>query len=217
MVDAQAIMSLEILAVKEQAKVYGPVIPRLVGISASKFVAEKLGEATPAVNNLDQAVDYLTKSQSLYPKAFTALAYGVYKAGSTLEGNSGASTRIFKSIMRKIMESMGLGKMLGREQSTCAAITKNTSFNEDMNVVEKGITKVTGDSNTAVNAITGCDYIDVCNKLAQEGIFRAASCGLSTVSALSDAATAAMLTGSEHEYRVLRFDPPICEYKVFKL
>jgi hypothetical protein len=217
MVDASAILALELLAAKEQAKVYGPVFSRLVGISAATFVAEKLNETAPPVNNLDQAASFITKSQNRYPKAFTALAYGVYKTVNMLEGNSGAGTRCYRSLMKKVMESMGIGKMLGHETGTSDAVKKNTKFNEDMNVVEKGITVITGDSRSASLTITGCDYIDVCKRVSQEGIVRAASCGLECIYGLSDSATAEILTGVDHDYEVLKFEPPICEYRVFRI
>lgn len=217
MVDANAILALELLAAKEQAKVYGPVFSRLVGISAAVFVAEKLKEAVPPVNNLDQAASFINKSQTKYSKAFTALVYGVYKTVNTLEGNSGAGTRCYRSLMKKVMESMGIGKMLGHTVGTSDAVKKNTKFNEDMNTVEKGITIVKGDDKTASLTITGCDYIDVCRRISQEGIVRAFSCGLECLYGLSDSATAEILTGVDHDYEVLKFEPPVCEYKVFRL
>jgi hypothetical protein len=214
-VDSNAILALEVLAAKEQAKVYGPVFSRLVGISAAAFVAEKLGETAPTVNNLDQAASFITKGQSRYPKAFTALAYGVYKTVNTLEGNSGAGTRCYKSLMKKVMESMGIGKMLGHATGTLDAVKKNTKFNEEINTIEKGITVIRGDSKSAILTITGCDYIDVCRRISQEGIVRAASCGSECTYGLSDSATAEILTGAAHDYRVLKFEPPTCEYRVF--
>ncbi|WXG47024.1 MAG: hypothetical protein WED05_10255 [Candidatus Atabeyarchaeum deiterrae] len=217
MIDWQSIVSLEIIAVKEQAKVYGPVIPRLVAASSVKFVAEKLNEEAPTVDTLEQAVNYIKKNQSRYPKAFTALGYGVIKAVSTLEGKSGAGTRLFKSIMKTVMESMGLKKVLGSVAGTADAARKNTKFNEDMNVIQKGITEISGDYNNAFEQIRGCDYTDVCTKLLQERITRAAVGGSECTYALSDAAAAAILTGVEHEYELTSFKPPICEYRVFQL
>jgi len=217
MVDASSILALEVMAAKEQAKVYGPVFSRLVGISSVVFVAEKLKETAPAVNNLDQAVSFITKSLGKYPKAFTAVAYGVYKTVSTLEGNSGAGTRCYRTLMKKVMESMGIGKMLGKATGTLDAVKKNTKFNEDMNTVEKGITVIRGDNKGASLTITGCDYTDVCTRTKKEGIVRAASCGLECIYGLSDSATAEILTGVNHDYEVLKFEPPICEYRVFGL
>lgn len=217
MVDANAILALELMAAKEQTKVYGPVFSRLVGISAAAFVAEKLKETAPTVSNLDQAASFITKSQNRYPKAFTALVYGVYKTVNFLEGNSGAGTRVYRTLMKKVMESMGIGKALGHETGTSEAVKKNTKFNEDMNVVEKGITAIRGDSRSASLTITGCDYTDVCKRISKEGIVRAASCGLECIYGLSDSATAEILTGAAHDYQVLRFEPPKCEYTVFRI
>lgn len=216
MVDAQAIMSLEIIAIKEQAKVYGPVLSRMAGISAAKFVADRLHETAPTIDKLDQAVAYITKNLSRYHKGFTALAYGVYKAVNMLEGNSGGGIRIFRSTMQAVMKSMGIEKILGHVPGTTDAVAKNTKFAEDMNVVEKGITTVSGDDNCAVETTKGCDYIDVCKQMVQEGVVRATVGGPECTYGLSDAATAAILTGVEHDYTVLRFEPPICEYKIFR-
>jgi hypothetical protein len=216
-VDANAILALELLAAKEQAKVYGPVFSRLVGVSAAEFVAEKLKETAPPVTNLDQAGSFIIRSQNKYPKAFTALVYGIYKTVYTLEGSSGAGTRCYRSLMKKAMESMGIGKILGHADGTLDAVRKNTKFNEDMNTVEKGITVIKGDDKSASLTITGCDYTDVCNRVSQDGIVRAISGGLECVYGLSDSATAEILTGANHDYEVLRFDPPVCDYRVFRV
>ena len=217
MVDVQAIMSLEIMAVKEQAKVYGPVIPRLVATSAASFIAKKLSEEAPTLDSLDQAVAYIKKSQSKYPKAFTSLGYGVIKAVSILEGKSGAGTRLFTSLMKVLLNNMGLKKMIGNVAGTSDAMKKNTKFNEDMNTVPKGITEISGDQNTVIEKITGCDYIDVCTRLSQEGVTRAAVGGLECTYAIADIAAASILTGADHDYRLLRFEPPECEYRIFRI
>jgi hypothetical protein len=217
MVDVQAIMSLEVIAVKEEAKVYGPVIPRLVGASAARFIAKKLNEEPPSVETLDQALAYIKKSQSKYPNAFTALGYGVVKAVSILEGKSGAGTRLFASLMKAVLDNMGLRKMIGNVSGTTDAAKKNTKFNEDMNTVQKGVTEVSGDQDNAYEKITGCYYLDVCTQLSQEGVTRAAVGGIECTYALADVAAASILTGVDHDYRVLRFEPPECEYQVFKI
>jgi hypothetical protein len=216
-IDTQAIMSLEILAVNEEAKVYGPVIPRLVGASAASFVADRLHEKPPSVEKLDQAVDYIKKSQSIYPKAFTALAYGVIKAVSILEGSSGGGTRLFASLMKAVLDNMGLKKMVGATTGTADAVKKNTKFNEDMNTVPKGSTEITGDENSALETITGCDYIDVCKQLSADGITRAAVGGMECTYALADAVAASILTDANHDYQVLTFEPPKCKYRVFRI
>jgi hypothetical protein len=210
-------MSLEIIAVKELAKVYGPVIPRLVGISAARFVAKKLNEEPPSVDTLDQAVAYIKKSQSRYSKAFTALGYGVVKAVSILEGKSGAGTRLYASLMKVVLDNMGLRKMLGPVTGTTDAAKKSTKFNEDMNTVEKGVTEISGDQDNAFEKITNCYYIDVCRELSHEGVTRAAVGGLECTYALADVAAADILTGASHEYEVLKFEPPRCEYRVFRV
>jgi hypothetical protein len=205
------------MAAKEQAKVYGPFFSRLVGVSSAEFVADKLKEATPVVNNLDQAASFITKSQSRYPKAFTAVAYGVFKTVSTLEGNSGAGTRCYRTLMKKVMESMGIGEMFGHATGTLDAVKKNTKFNEDMNTIPKGITVIRGEQKSATLTITGCDYVDVCTRTSKEGIVRGSSCGSECTYGLSDSATSEILTGVSHDYEVLAFNPPICEYKVFQI
>jgi hypothetical protein len=209
-------MSLELIAVKEQAKVYGPVIQRLVGTSAANFVASKLNEKTPSVDTLDQAVAYINKSQSRYPKAFTALGYGVIKAVSILEGKSGAGTRLFTSIMKTILNNMGLRKIIGTVTGTADAAKKNTKFNEDMNTIPKGTAEITGDEKNALEKITGCDYIDVCTQLSRDGVTRAAVGGIECTYAIADVAAACILTGADHDYQVLKFEPPKCEYRIFR-
>jgi hypothetical protein len=119
--------------------------------------------------------------------------------------------------MKKVMESMGVGKMLGHATGTLDAVKKNTKFNEDMNTVPKGITAIKGDPKSATLTITGCDYIDVCTRTSKEGIVRAASRGSECIYGLSDSATSEILTGVNHDYEVLKFEPPICEYRVFGL
>jgi hypothetical protein len=216
-VDVQAIMSLEIIAVKEEAKVYGPVIQRLVGNSAAKFVAEKLKEDPPSLDTIDQAVAYIRKNQNRYPNAFTALGYGIIKAVSILEGKSGAGTRLFASLMKAVLDNMGLRKMIGAVAGTTDATKKNTKFNEDMNTVPKGITEVSGDKDNALEKITGCYYIDVCSQLLREGVTRAFVGGLECTYAIADVVAASILTGVDHDYRLLKFEPPKCEYRIYKI
>jgi hypothetical protein len=210
-------MSLEIIAVKDLSKVYGPVISRLVATSATSFIAKKLSEQPPTSDSLDQVVAYIKKSQSKYPKAYTGLGYGVIKGVSILEGNSGGGTRLFTSLMKVVLNSMGLKKMIGDVASTADAIRKNTKFNEDMNTIPKGAAEIVGDQDSAIETTTGCDYSDVCTQLTQEGVTRAAVGGLECTYALADIAAASILTGADHDYEVLSFKPPMCEYKIFRI
>jgi hypothetical protein len=217
MVDAKLSLSFFAEGVEGQTKTYGPVFSRLVARASTAFVAEKINEEQPKIESLKEAVNYIAGKLDKYPRAYCALAYGVGKAISTLEGTVSSGAKVFSaSLLKPLMIKNGLDKILGRSSETLEAAQKWQRFTESIKFADKGIVSLSRNDETGATVkVTGCDYADACTKIIQEGISRVIG---GTVCAWAVAYTAAseMSTGDQHDYRMTKVEPPNCEFALLR-
>jgi hypothetical protein len=217
MVNARLSMSFFAEGVEGQAKTYGPVFSRLVAQASTAFVAEKVNEQPPNIDTLKESVSYIAGKLAKYPRAYCALAYGVGKAISMLEGAVGSGAKVFSaSLMKPIMLKNGLDKILGHSSETFEAAQKWAKFTESIGFADKGVVSLSPKNGSEIAVkVTGCDYADACNKIVQEGISRVIG---GTVCAWAVAYTAAseMGTGDQHDYKMNKVEPPNCEFALLR-
>jgi hypothetical protein len=217
MVDAKLSMMFFAEGVEEQAKTYGPVFSRLVAQASTAFVAEKIKEEPPKVDNIKEAVNYIAGKLDKYPRAYCALAYGVGKAISTLEGTVGSGAKVFSaSLLKPMMVKNGLDKILGHSSETLEAAQKWAKFTESIKFADKGVVSLSQmDGTGAVVKVTGCDYADACTKIIQSGISRVIG-GTVCAWAVAYAAASEMGTSDQHDYRMTKVEPPNCEFALLR-
>ena len=132
MADVEMNLRLAAQAIEGQAKIFGPVFPRLAAQSWVRFVAEKIGETPPNVESLEQALNYVRAKTEKYPRAYTGLAYAICKATGMLEGRLGVGTgSLAKNAMKEGDQSNELLLKLGAVSGTTDALNKYiTSWKE---------------------------------------------------------------------------------------
>ncbi len=201
--------------VEGQSKTYGPVFTRLVAQESTKFVAEKLKEEPPKVETLREAIDYIMQKLDKYPKAYGALAYGVSKVISTLEGTVGSGAKIFSaSFFKPLMIKNGLDKILGHCSGTLEAVQKYWKFSEEMGLTDKGVISPSqGGGNVVICKVTGCDCADACTRIIKEGIVRTIG-GTACSYGMASTTASEIGTHAQHDYKVIRVEPPQCEFRV---
>jgi hypothetical protein len=211
MTDGKLLTSIFAQGIKEQAGIYGPVFPRLVAQESAEFLATILGEAPPHVDSLDGAAQYITSNLNRYRHGYASLAYGVGKAVSVLEGGVGAGAKTFsKAFVKSAMAKMGIAQAMGKVSGTIGAVEGYWKLATSLNLLDKGMASISGKESEASIRVSGCDYADACRKIIQEGVARTIG-GNVCAWGVSFSAFAEIVTKSQHDYQMVKLEPPDCE------
>lgn len=204
-------------AIEGQAKIFGPVFPRLAAQSWVRFVAEKIGETPPNVDSMEQALDYVRAKTEKYPGAYTGLAYAICKATAMLEGHLGVGTSsLAKNAENHQDWSNNLRRMIGTTAGTTDAINKYLKGMETLGIYTPGMIVSSGSETDSTLSFHNCEYTDVCDRIWKEGIERRKGekeCyfGVTITTALG------MITSKQHDFKSVRITPPNCEVKIYQI
>jgi hypothetical protein len=216
-VDARLILDFSALAVKEQERIYGTAFSKMVAKYATEYEAKKIGDQNPPpTDNIDQCIKYLAQNTGKYKDSFSAIPYGIAKAEKMFEGGIASAARLAaKEAMIRLAEKTGTATLYGKVTGTTEAWKKDADFERKMHaLVEDAI--ISGDENSAVGEIQECHYEDACKAMLAENILTIGG-QLECAVAKVDSATIEAITHHPHDYKLLKFDPPMCSFRIFKI
>jgi hypothetical protein len=216
-VDSRLILEFSALAVKEQESIYGAAFSRMVAKYAAEYEAKKIGDKSlPSIENIDQCIKYITQNNDKYKDGYSSIPYGIARAEKMFEGGIGSAARIAAhEAMIRLAEKTGTATLYGKVTSTTEAWKKDADFERKMHaLVEDAV--ITGDENSALGEIQECHYEDACKAMMAENILTLGGqleCSVAKV----DSATIEAITHQPHDYKLLKFDPPKCSFRIFKI
>jgi hypothetical protein len=215
MIDGKTVTYTLAQGISDQAKTYGPVFSRLVAKESVKLLGKLLSQSPPDIDTLDGAASYIMSNLSRCPRGYACLAYGVGKAISTLEGSVGGGAKMFtKSFLMAAMKKSGLAKASG-SPSTIDAVIAYRKLSLAIRLAEEGSGTFSGSEHEANIKVTDCDYSNACIETIREGTSRAIG-GNVCVWGVSYGVYAEIATSMQHDYKMIKTEPPNCELVVFR-
>jgi hypothetical protein len=214
--DAETYLNFVVETIKI-VNLYGPVFQKMTVRHAVQFLAKKIGDPSPpTVETMEDCAKYVRRNLEKYPNGFCAFAYGVGKAQNTLEGNISSGGRsILKDGMKAFLEKMGTASMYGSGSSTTEVLKTLIAAQTGMRILP-GEAVLTGDESSSVLSYKGCRFGDSCVAMHQEGI-RRSNGEVECSNARSHQAVVEHTTKAPHDFQVVKYDPPNCSFKIFKV
>jgi hypothetical protein len=217
MTDLKMNLRVAAQAIEGQAKIFGPVFPRLVAQNWVRFVAEKIGETPPDAESLQQALDYVEAKIEKYPKAYTGSAYAICKATATLEGQLGVGTAsLAKNAVKPDDWSNELLSRLGAVSGTTDALNKYIRLTEALGIYTPGMLVGSGDGVDSTLSVHNCEYAEACDRLLKEGIGRRKGERECFIGGVMISKLIAMVTKRNHDCKNVKMVPPNCEVKIYQ-
>lgn len=189
---------------------FGSVYKRFIVKYALNFESEMLDEAPPdGIEDLEQLNNYLLSKLEKYPKSYCALVYGMSKADQLLQGGSGTARTASFAITKRLLEDSGiLNQLIGSTDDPYEALVKTEELFVSMNAGLPGDVKFQKIIDGKVRVtICNCPFIDACEKMRFEGLWRpdgTPECYVLTRSVV----IAEIVTGNKFDYQVEDINPP---------
>jgi len=196
--------------IKKAGQILGPGFVELAAEKSCDFFARKIGQESPGIKDIDQALEYISKNMKSYLNGYTAFSYGVMKAESTIQGATGSFSRmIAKTATAQVFESTGFSKALGKTSNSSEALKTYYSTLVKLGSMKKEDLNFTGSNGVLELQVDNCPYADMCIATAKEGVSRMLG-GCGCVRLLSFATIIEVMTGKQQDYRLGNMNPPKC-------
>nr|MDO8081209.1 hypothetical protein [Candidatus Freyarchaeota archaeon] len=212
--DAKTFVDANVVGLKAQEKLFGPVFSTLLIKHTLQFVAKRIGEKPPDdIKNLDQLAEYLLSKTDKYPTPYCALMYGQFKTENELQGKTGALTRVGEMSFYR-----GFGKRVEEKDINLDDIVHNVrKISVEMRLSPKEFGYKHNLEGGVDFLFPNCFFRDMCRQAFSEGLIKRPDgrmhCDLgSTVSQYLK-----VVTSYEWDFECLEFDKPHCivRYVVF--
>jgi hypothetical protein len=200
------------------AGIYGEVFSKLVREAVVRFVSEKVGEAIPKVDTIEEAANYVRSRTEKYPFGHCSFWYGIGKAESQLQGSAGAATRLYlRDIVKRMTELDGPNELVGKINDTTRALLEFRKIAVSMELLDEESFECTGNSSASEVRIRNCPNGDGCKQMMVEGIIRSGSNKPLCTISLGSAVTAEVVTKVPHDYDIVELNPPNCVVRISRL
>lgn len=202
--------------IKKAGESLGPGYLRLAAKYSADFFAKRIGEKSPEIGNLDEALKYASSKMKSYLNGYTAFAYGAMKAESTIQGAVGSFFRVVaKTATANFVEASGLGKALGSVSDSSQALTKYYSLLTKMGTMKPQDLKFTASDGVVSLEVDNCPYADACTAAVAEGIPKILG-GHECTRILSFATIVQVMTGRQQDYKLINLSPPKCTGEILE-
>jgi hypothetical protein len=196
--------------IKKAGQSLGPGYVQLAAKYSTEFFARKIGEETPGIRDIDQALEYSSKNMKAFVNGYTAFAYGAMKAESTIQGATGAFARmVAKTATTEVFEKTGFRKALGKASDSSEALSKYYTTLVKLGSMKQEDLNFTGSDGVLELQVDNCPYADACIAAVEEGISRILG-GHGCVRILSFATIIEVMTGKQQDYKLRNLSPPRC-------
>jgi hypothetical protein len=203
-----------IRTVKITEKFYGSFFSKMVAKAAAEFEAKRIGDQNPpTIETMEDAAEYIMQNVGKYPDGFCAVIYGLAKAEYNLQGGigSGGRTTAKKSALNFLM-----GSYARNSTNSTEVYRMQTSMAKEARLLVGDVKEVSGDENSVTVLFEGCHFADACKAIAQEKIGKVVG-GFECTNARSGTASLEYSTKLTHDFEVIRFTPPNCIFRMFKV
>jgi hypothetical protein len=172
-VTGRLIASKIVEGIKKAGQILGPGFVELTAESSSDFFAKKIGQESPGIKDIDQALNYVSKNMKLFLNGYTAFSYGVMKAESTIQGATGSFARmIAKTATAQVFEATGFSKALSKANNPSEALKMYYAALVKLGSMRKEDLNFTESNGVLELQVDNCPYADMCLAAAEEGISR---------------------------------------------
>jgi hypothetical protein len=202
--------------IKKAGESLGPGYLQLAARNSADFFARRIGEKSPEISNLDEALKYVSSKMKSYLNGYSAFAYGAMKAESTIQGATGAVIRVVaKTATANFFDASGLGKALGSASDSSQALAKYYGLLTKLGSMKPEDLKFTRSDGVLDLEVDNCPYADACTALVAEGVPRILG-GHECVRILSFATIVQVMTGKQQDYKLTNLSPPRCKGQILE-
>lgn len=215
---SRLVAALMVRATKRTARILGAGFPNLVAQNAVKLMAQKIGQNSPDVKDIDQSLSFVSENLSKFVPGCCVYIYAVAKAESTLQGATGSFTRMiakdvavdfFYAVLKSKIPEKAVDTPDGLKKYYSSLVTSGLMNQEDLNILSE-----TKDS--VKYEVSNCPYTEGCKALVADGVPKMLGGQECWTSLFSATALGAMM-GRQHDYKDLRISPPKCSATVIAL
>jgi len=206
-------------AVKVIDGLFGPAFTRMISKYALDFEYKKTGEKPPEnIENIDEAVKYITECKDKYPRSYNCLIYGIAKTEKMFEGStaSGAKNLAYNAIKKIIEDSGLLNQVKGKIANIYKALIRYIEIADAVKATTPQ--RIVKESEKVVFQEIGenCPWKDACKAMDKEGITRMMG-GQECVVLIANSAALSLVSGKQIDYKLDKFDQPNCEGRIFEI
>lgn len=207
--DPKIILDQYVLFIKDQEKVFDPVVSTRFVRHALHFIAQRIGEEPPeSIKTLEQLAEYLTSLIDKYATPYCAFMYAQYKTENEHQGRPGAATRIAEMAFHRRFWKTPKGEAKNIDLDEIIANTRQATLALKLSPKEFGYKK-NGDGGVDF-MLPNCYFKEGCRQAFNEGLLKRLDGGMYCNFSSTLCQYLKVVTGYEWDYDCHVFDKPHC-------
>nr|MDO8080507.1 hypothetical protein [Candidatus Freyarchaeota archaeon] len=214
--DPKVLMDLFIHGLREQEKIYGPVLTIRVIKYALQFVAQKFGEEPPQnIKGLDQLAEYILSISDKHPTSYNAIMYAEFKTEKELQGQIGAGTRVgVMGTARSIMKNPSFKE---RGVDVDDAISKFRRTTLDLNFAAREFGYKKNEDGSVDVLWSTCFLVEGCQMSLEDGLLKRPDLRMKCIVGAFLCQFLKTVTGYEWDHDVIESYKPHCITRCYML